>query len=257
MSTTIKELTRFPVKGLSGQSLQSVQLECGLGFPCDRKYGFARPGSGFDSNNPKPLPKTKFYMLARDASLVLLHSGYDDATGILSLVAPDDSAEFDITRDDGKLAASQFIKAYLSLPDDETPTLYEASPHRFTDVSVVSTEMMNAVSIINLDSVKAFSNAIKQEVDARRFRGNIHLSGLPPFSELDMMEQTIAVGTAQLKIVAPTKRCPATEVDLASGERNIKTPKLLQQHYDHMYMGVYAEVVESGVIKPGDEVELL
>lgn len=256
MAMKIEALTRFPVKGLSGQVLDSVTLETGHGFPGDRRFGFTRPNSGFDPADPKPLPKTKFYMLARDASLALLRTEYDDETGILSLTASDSRAQFDIRKPAGKQAASQFLRTYLSLPEDEVPQLHEASPHRFTDVSVDSTEMMNAVSIINLDSVKAFADAIGQDVDARRFRGNIHISGLSAFSELDMIGQEITVGSVRLKIVKRTRRCPATEVNLQTGERDMKTPRLLREHYRHMDMGVYAQVVQGGELPVGGIVEL-
>lgn len=256
MTTTLTALTRYPVKGLSGQSLQSVRLQPNQGFPCDRLFGFARPNSGFDPDSPKPLPKTKFYMLARDARLALLGTGFDETTGVLTMSTSDTQAEFDIASPEGQQGASRFLKMYLELPEDETPQLFEASPHRFTDVSVVSTEMMNAVSLINLDSVKAFSQAIGHDISAERFRGNIHLTGLPPFSELDLVGKEIAIGAARLKVVLRTKRCPATEVDLDSGIRNLKVPALLQEHYGHKDMGVYAEVVEGGTISPGDVVEL-
>ncbi|ASJ72826.1 MOSC domain-containing protein [Granulosicoccus antarcticus] len=256
MAIKIEALTRFPIKGLSGQLLDSVTLATGQGFPSDRKFGFARPNSGFDPANPKPLPKGKFYMLARDASLALLDTEYDEDTGILVLTAADISACFDISTDAGKQEASQFLKAYLALPDEESPQLFEASPHRFTDVSVDSVEMMNAVSIINQDSVEAFEKAIGQAVDPRRFRGNVQLSGLSPFSELDMVGQEITVGSARLKIVRRTRRCPATEVNLETGERDMKTPRLLREHYSHMDMGVYAEVVQGGVLSVGSVVEL-
>ncbi|MFK8078255.1 MAG: MOSC domain-containing protein [Granulosicoccus sp.] len=257
MATTVSALTRYPVKGLSGQQLESVTLNAGQGFPADRQFGFARPNSGFDPANPKPLPKSRFYMLARDASLALTQSEYNDETGVLLIANAQQSAQFDIRSAEGKDKASLFIKQVLSLPDDETPQLYEASPHRFTDASVDSVEMMNAVSIINTDSVHEFSKTIGQEVDPRRFRGNIHVSGLAPFSELDMVGHNITIGDAQFKIVQRTRRCPATEVDLNTGERNMKTPKLLREYYGHMDMGVYAEVVQGGVISPGDIVELL
>jgi len=256
MTIKIDALTRYPVKGFSGQTLDSVELAPGHGFPCDRQFGFARPNSGFDPANPKPLPKTKFYMLARDAALALLRTQYSDKNKMLSITSPQNTGQFDIATTEGKNQASQFLKTYLELPDDETPQLYEASPHRFTDVSVVSTQMMNAISIINLDSVQAFSEAIGQEVDPGRFRGNIHLSNLAAFSELDMLDKQLAIGSVRLKIVKRTKRCPATEVDLNTGERNIKTPKRLLENYGHMDMGVYAQVLEGGVISPGDVVEL-
>lgn len=127
MVTKIDALTRFPVKGLSGQSLDSVQLEAGMGFPCDRKFRFARPNSGFDPANPMPLLKTKFYMLARDSILALLSTQYDEQTGVLSIAAPQSTRQFDITTTEGKENASLFLKTYLSLPDNETPHLYEAS----------------------------------------------------------------------------------------------------------------------------------
>jgi len=256
MPITISALTRFPVKGLSGQILDNVLLKVGQGFPGDRQYGFARPNSGFDPDDPKPLPKTKFYMLARDASLALLNSEFDDSTGTLTLSKAKETSQFDITSNEGRNKASRFLQSYLSLPEEESPQLYEASPHRFTDVSVDSPEMMNAVSLINVDSVREFSETIGQDVDPRRFRGNIHLSGLSPFAELEWVGREITIGEVRLKIVQRTRRCPATEVDLETGERNIKTPKLLLKHYDHMYMGVYAEVVHGGVITLGEAVEI-
>lgn len=255
MDTTINALTFFPVKGLSAQPIERVTLVAGQGFPGDRQFGFARPNSGFDPAQPKPLPKTKFYMLARDAAIALLSTEYDNDTGVLSMSAQHHEGQFDISTTQGKNDASDFLKSYLALPDDETPQLYEASPHRFTDVSVDSTEMMNTVSIINLDSVAEFSKAIGQEVDPKRFRGNIHLSNLPAFSELEMIGQQCVIGAARFKIVRRTKRCPATEVNLNTGERDIKTPSRLREHYGHMDMGVYAEVVQGGVIAEGDKVE--
>lgn len=257
MATTIDALTRYPVKGLSGEILNSVELKAGQGFPGDRQFGFARPNSGFDPDNPKPLSKSRFYMLARDSSLALLNTDYNEETGLLSIASKDASATFDINTTDGKQSASLFLKDLLSLPDDEVPHLYEASPHRFTDVSVDSVEMMNAVSIVNTDSVLAFAKTIGHDVDPNRFRANIHISGLPAFTELEMVGQQLCIGTVKLKIVRRTKRCPATEVDLSTGERNIKTPTLLRQQYGHMDMGVYAEVLQGGVICPGDVVEVI
>jgi len=72
-----------------------------------------------------------------------------------------------------------------------------------------------------------------------------------------MIEQEFAIGSARFKIVKRTKRCPATEVDLDTGERDIKVPQLLRKHYGHMDMGVYAEVVDGGTISVGDSVEFL
>ena len=237
--------------------MNSVELKAGQGIPHDRRFGFARPDSGFNPDDPRPLPKTKFYMLARDAALVRLATEFTAESGTLSMTGPGANGSFNITTTDGKRQACELLKSYLKLPEKETPQLFEASPHKFTDVSVDSTEMMNAVSIINLDSVKQFSQDIDQHVDARRFRSNIQLQGLAAFSELDMIGWQLAIGHCKLKIVRRTKRCPATEVDLATGARNINTPKELLKKYGHNDMGVYAEVLKGGIISPGDTVDVL
>lgn len=255
MSVTITALNRYPVKGLSGQPLENVLLTAGQGFPGDRRFGFARPNSGFDSENPEPLPKGRFYMLARDANLALLNTDYNDDTGMLTLEAADSQGSFAIHTEQGKHEASLFLQSFLMLPEQEVPQLYEASPHRFTDVSVDSVEMMNAVSIINRNSVDAFAKQIGQPVDPRRFRGNILIAGLPAFAELDMVDREITLGSVRLKIVRRTRRCPATEVNLETGERDIKTPRLLREHYGHMDMGVYAQVIEGGSMALGDSFE--
>lgn len=257
MHAKIEQLTFFPVKGLSGQSLNTVDLAEARGFPFDRAFGFARPGSGFDPENPQPLPKTKFVVLARDAQLATLKTRFDVETNMLMISQGDTTASFDTGTAQGQRDAATYLSDHLGFAPDMTPTLYSAHPHRFTDVSVVSPQMMNAVSLINQDSVAAFSKQIGQEISPGRFRGNIEFSGLPAFEELNWVDRTLAVGDVRLKVVRRTKRCAATEVNLETGERDLKVPKLLYDNLGHMDMGIYAEVTRGGQIKPGDDLHLL
>ena len=60
-----------------------------------------------------------------------------------------------------------------------------------------------------------------------------------------------------MKVVLRTKRCPATQVNLRSGKRDLDIPKLLKEHLGHSNMGIYAEVLSSGNLKLGDEVRLI
>lgn len=253
MSATVEMLCHYPVKGLSAQRLDHVTLAPGQGFPLDRAFGFARPGSGFDPENPKPLPKGKFVMLARDATLALLDTRYDDATQMLHI----GNAAFDTKTTAGRDAAATAISTHLGYAQDMQPTLHAAAPHRFTDVSVVSEAMMNAVSLINADSVATFAETVKMDISPARFRGNILFSGTPAFAELEWEGREIAVGEAKMRVVRRTQRCPATEVNLETGERDIDLPRTLQQHYGHKDMGIYAEVTQGGRIAPGDMLTVL
>lgn len=256
MTFTLSSLHHYPIKGLSGASLDGVSLVPGQGFPLDRSFGFARPGSGFDPANPAPLPKTKFVVLARDPRLALVSSQYDAEAGTLLLNTPERRGVFDITSEAGCDEAAAFVAAHLGLKADEVPTLYSASPHRFTDVSVVSPQMMNAVSLINLDSVAAFGDEIGAKVDPARFRGNITFSGAASHSELDWVGRTLEIGDVRLKVVKRTKRCAATQVNLQTGMCDLDVPALLHAQLGHMDMGIYAEVVHGGQIAPGDVMRL-
>jgi len=253
----IQNLYRYPIKGLSAEPLETVELRKGLGFPMDRAFGFARPDSGFDPSDPKPLPKTKFVMLAKEEKLALLRSQWDEETGTLTISGNGQTISADIATDAGREKAARFLSEALGIPHDLQPTLESAGPHRFTDVSVVSPQMMNAVSLINTDSVARFSEAIGQTVDPARFRGNILFSGFEPFSELDLVGRHISVGDIEMKIVRRTKRCPATEVNLQSGTRDLETPRLLREHFGHSDMGVYAEILSDGILNLGDELRII
>ncbi|MEP5728159.1 MAG: MOSC domain-containing protein [Sulfitobacter sp.] len=255
MTARVETLFHYPIKGLSAQKLDQVTLRPGEGFPLDRAFGFARPGSGFDPANPKPLPKGKFVVLARDAALARLQTFYDDQTGMLSIAIGTQTKRFACGNADGAEAAAAFIAEILDYSADMVPTLCTAAPHRFTDVSVVSSAMMNAISLINIDSVQHFSNTIGYPISADRFRGNILFSGMSAFSELDRIGDELRVGEAIVKLVRRTKRCPATEVNLETGERDLDVPKHLRDSYGHSDMGVYAEVVVGGAIQPGDVIE--
>lgn len=257
MSGTIETLSHYPIKGLSEQSLERVELSAGKGFPLDRVFGFARPNSGFDPSNPAPIPKTKFLVLARDAGLANLQTIYDEDRNELQVSHNTTTTIFDLNDPEIQKAASDFLSEHLELPEDQRPTLFSASPHRFTDVSVVSPQLMNAVSLINRDSVAALSERIEAPVSEKRFRGNIVFSGIPAFSELDWVGQTIQIGQVELKVVMRTKRCAATEVNLDTGERDLKIPQLLRKNYGHFDMGVYAEVIKGGVINIADSLQVI
>jgi uncharacterized protein YcbX len=254
MRAKIDCLSHYPIKGLSGCDLADVILAPQQGFPADRIFGFARPNSGFDPAHPLPLAKENFHVLARDQRLALLSTDYDVTTSILSIKGLDQSREFDLSQKAECHDAATFVQEFLGLPEDQVPTLFGAFPHRFTDVSVTSAQLMNAVSLVSQSSVDALSQTINAPVDAARFRANIVFSGMPAFRELDLLGRTLEIGEVQFRVLKRTRRCAATEVNLKTGERDIKIPYLLRKHFGHMDMGIYAEVIRGGKISIDDPV---
>jgi len=250
-SPTIKRLNRFPIKGMTAEPLTSVTLSAGEGIPGDRLYGFARYNSGFNPENPQPLPKQRFVVLANEAKLAGLTSHFNQDSLQLDIIVNEQTHHFDMTTPDGCKRAELFLHTTLSLSDKEPPVFVSSSPHRFTDVSVDSVEMMNAISVLNLASVRELEKMIDAEIDPARFRANIEIDGLPPFAELEAVGTTLSFDGVEMKIVARTQRCAATEVNPASAERDVKIPYLINQNLGHADMGVYASVMSGGELSVG------
>ncbi len=252
---TLERIVRYPVKGLSGQRLNSVELASGQGVPHDREYAFALPGTPFDAENPKPMPKTKFAVLMRYEALAELEASFAPEGPNLQLSAGGETlASGNLVDDTDKAALEAVINRFAGIPDGETVTLYKGKDHRFTDISVLSREMMNAVSILNTASLRELEHRLGHSVDMRRFRGNFIVDLGAPWVELDMVGQQLSIGDVTLEICSRTKRCPATEVNPVTFERDLETPKLLREHYGHQDFGVYATVKTGGTIDEGDHV---
>ena len=257
MKGTVKHLYHYPIKGLSPQPLNRVPVSPGEGFPFDRVFGLARADSGFDAAAPRPLPKNRFFMLMKDERLAALRTFLDTGTQEFTIHRDGELLlECNLSTSSGAEAAVSFFSALFKLPENRRPVLAHAVPHRFTDVSVTSSTLMNAVSLINVASVAEFGERIGKNVDPMRFRGNIFFDGWPPFSELDLVDREIKIGEMRLRILKRTQRCPATEVNPATADRDIPVPRLLLECYGHADMGVYAEILSKGTIAGGDVISL-
>lgn len=257
MTASVKYLITYPIKGLSGHAMNQVALTAGRGFPMDRSFAFARKGSGLDPAQPKPMPKSRFHVLARDADLAKLQSNFDVESKSLTIQYGETSLVFDCASAEGSTEASRFIADIVGISADEAPRFVYGGEVHFTDVCVTSPQFMHAVSIINLASVRAFGEAIGREVDPNRFRGNVLIDGWEPFIELESLDKEISIGNVRLRILKRTQRCPATQVNLQTAQRDLDVPALLDETYGHRDMGVYAEVIEGGEVNLGDEVSAL
>lgn len=254
---TISHLYRFPIKGLSEETPDSFSLVAGDGLPGDRELAIARTSDLFDPASPQALSKTNFLMLMKDEKLARLQSRFDAPSR--QLVVSENGVthlEIGIDSEEGRAKLASFFRDFLASSDLD-PTIVAAPGHKFTDLSVVSPEKMRAISLINTKSVEAFAADLGQQVDHRRFRGNIVFDGKAPWEEFDWLGKIIRIGTATARVVKRTQRCAATEVNPDTAERDIRLPFELRTRYGHMDMGIYAEVETSGDVKVGDHIEVI
>ena len=244
----IVRLYRHPVKGLSPEPLESARLIEGAHFPCDRLFALENGPSGFDPGAPIHLPKIKFLMLMRNGALAGLATRYDDATKTLTINRGGKRvAQGRLDRLDGRATIESYLTAFLG-EEIRGPVRLLAAPdgHRFMD------SKSGFVSLINLASVEAIAEAAGKTVDPLRFRANIHLADMAPWAETELVGKTLTLGGARLEVLKMIDRCAATGVDPGTGARDMDIVDTLRKSFGHIDCGVYARVLEGGVVKIGD-----
>jgi uncharacterized protein len=248
----VAELYRYPVKGLSGERLNSVPLRPGATFPMDRAFALENGPSGFDPSAPEWQPKIKFLCLMRNARIASLTTRYDDATEKLVVSKNGETlleARLPVASERTKL--EQFFQEFMGTEARGKIRLLEGSGHSFSDVA------KKVVSIINLQSVASLEQSIGRKVHPLRFRGNVYVEGMPAWLETELVNRTIQIGKVRLRVVKSIQRCAATEVDPETAARDIDVPDALFRLTGEEDCGIYAEVLTAGTITPGDPFSVL
>ena len=242
----IERITRYPVKGLSPEDLDEVELTAGEGVPGDRRFAFAQGDSGFDPVAPVWMRKRNFACLAVNARVAALRTGYDPQTHTLRLENGPSGIIADLSKEGGRTDAAAWMTAFMGEEARGALTLAEAPGHAFTDIPD------KAVSIIGLASIAELGERMGVTLDPLRFRANILFSGAAPFAEFGLVGREAMLGGARVRVFKQIQRCAATEVNPATTERDAPVPRALRKEYGHADMGVYAEVLAGGRVGVGD-----
>ncbi len=251
MTIVVRNLFRYPVKGLSAEPLDQVTLMPGAGLPLDRAFALARASTAFDPERPSWQTKRNFLMLMLNGKLAALETRFDDRDGTLTILNKGKQlARGDIKTPVGRAIIEDFFSAYLGAEAGGKPRLI-AAPADF----MFSDHRTRVVSIVNLASIGDLERAIKAPVDPLRFRANVYIDGLEPWMEFGWMGREIVLGNVRLKVEDRIQRCAATNVDPGTGERDMNIPKILQQTFGHIDMGIYAEVTGNGAVRVGDTLD--
>jgi uncharacterized protein YcbX len=247
----IVSIYRYPVKGLSAEPLTDVELRADEGLPLDRAYALARPDAPFDAARPVWLRKTHFLMLMTDERLAELQVRYGDDCGRLTIEhGGAQRLEADLRTPQGRAAIERFFKAFMGDGLAGRPRLVSAAGHSFTD------NANKRVSLINLSTVQEIEGWLGQPVDPLRFRGNLYLTGLPAWAELDWVGRELACGDVRFEASERIDRCAATNVDPATGLRDLNIPLALRRHYGHIDCGLLLRVVRGGTIHAAQAIDL-
>lgn len=246
-SAQIASIYRYPVKGLTPEPLPHAALKAGQTLLADRRYAVENGPSGFDPANPKWMVKAYFLMLMRDEWLAALQTHFDDASNVLTIRKNGAvAAQGNLETPEGRATIEQFFADGYAGEIKGPPKVLSSTGHSFSDVA------RKVVSIINLGSLRAIENMVGQPVHPLRFRANLYVEGWPAWHEADLLDQTLAVGGARLKVVKRITRCAAVNVDPDTAARDLAIPQALMQRLGHNECGIYAEVIAGGDIGVGD-----
>lgn len=245
----VASLFRYPVKGLSAEVLDRVALESGEPFPFDRAFAIENGPSGFDPGHPKHLPKIAFLMLMRNERLAELTTRFDESSGVLTVMRDGGIlAEGSLDTVGGRRTLEAFFDEWCAADLRGPARIVSAPDHTFSDFAA------KVISLINLESVRAIEAAIGAPVHPIRFRGNIHVEGLPAWQEFEWIGREITIGSARLRVTKRIDRCAATNVDPETGKRDLQIPRSLMTAFGHADCGVYLEVMSAGTVARADAV---
>jgi len=248
-SAEITGLYRYPVKGLTPEPLGAVTLRPGETLPADRRYAIENGPSPFDPAAPAWLPKPYFLMLQRDEWLAALRTRFDDASHVLTIYRGSEvAAQGDLETAEGRAAIERFFATAFAGRIKGPPKVLTSPGHSFSDVA------KKVVSIINLQSLAAVENMVGFPVNPLRFRANVYVKGWPAWHEAGLVDQTLAIGSARVRVVKRITRCAAVNVDPDLGVRDLEIPQALMRRLGHIECGIYAEVLEGGTVSVGDTV---
>ncbi len=248
----IERLYRYPVKGLTAEALEETSVEPGRAIPWDRAFALAQGDSRFDPDSPAWRPKTEFMCLRANAAIAALRSSFDPLTGTLLVLAPDGTRLMENALSaEGRARIGAWLTAWLGPDARGTPSFHHIPGHSFGD------QRHQVISLINLASLADYEARVGARRHKRRFRANIWFDGAPAMAERDWVGRELLAGTARLRVTRTTTRCPATEVNPLTAERDADPVAELKHLYGHTDLGIHAEVVEAGRIAPGDAIEVL
>lgn len=248
MTMSLIGIYRYPVKGLSADPLDHVDVEAGAALPYDRAWAIENGPGRFDPAAPKHLPKIAFLMLMRDERLAKLKTSFDaDTTQLTIFRAGKQVATGNLSTRPGRLIIEQFMAAFMGDSLRGPPKVVSAPGHSFSDTAA------KRVHIVNLASLREVERVNARPADPLRFRPNLVIDGANPWAEFAWIGREIKIGDIRLKVHKRTDRCAATNVDPVTGARDMDIPALLMRQWGHIDFGVYAEILNPGRLSVGTE----
>jgi uncharacterized protein YcbX len=282
---TIREIWRYPVKSMRGESLSHCRIETTYGIPGDRGWATWDPQMG-QIRNAKRLPG----LLQCSARYLDEPAGAD--TPVVEIQLPQgDRVRSDDPEASSKLSESlgqelRFVPRQPAedldhykradsveeleetvriecglLPDEPLPSFNDVPPELFQYVSPLGTYFdafeIHALTTASLEEIERLSP--DSHIDVRRFRPNLVIEspeGMTGLPEQDWNGRELRIGDVRLRAVRGMMRCAMVTWEQDDLPKDTSIMRTLVRETGHE-LGSALSVITPGEVSIGDPVELI
>jgi MOSC domain-containing protein len=196
---------------------------------------------------------------------IVLRAEYDPVRERLRISFPDGSAMEESALGNGEAVELTYggrpVRARV-VPGawEERLSRMAGHPVRIVRPNVHGSILEAPVTLISDGSLERLEREAGRSVDGRRFRMLFTLAGCRPHEEDEWEGRLLRIGEAVVRAGGPVARCAMTTRDPNSGARDLDTLDLIKGYRGlserrTIDFGVYADIVEPGVVRAGDTVD--
>ena len=261
MSISISSINYCPVKSVSFQTIKSCEIRKNIGIVGDRIFAFSK---GLDLNQAQLFEKK-------------LEERRGKWNKILTLKNSPSLNKYNFLFDDNKLTLTQNNNEIITINSNETGE-YELISNKilelenslqkplflmkninipFFDTSISNkTLLTHSISLINNKSIKDFEDKTNQEIETKRFRGNIYVDGIEAWEERNWIGKIIKINNISFKVEKNIPRCVAINLKPNTDDNSLNLLQSLKKTFNHFDMGIYLTALDSGEINTGDIISI-
>jgi uncharacterized protein len=256
MAPTVSLLSYTPVKGLALVHPDELYVDV-HGVADNRRFYLIREDG-------------RRHEITRDGRTALVVPAYDSEDETLSLHFPDGAVV------EGRVALDREVVTdfygrpvsgrVVSGPWAEALSEFIGKPLRIVKADKPAGGVDRDNGPVSLVSEASVSELARQagldNVDGRRFRMLIAVSGCEPHEEDGWVGREVRIGEVVVRVLEEVARCAATTYSPATGTRDLDTLRIIKSYRGaregkHLDFGIYGEVVQPGRVAVGDSVDPL
>ena len=254
----VDSIWRYPVKSMRGEELDEAFVAF-AGLMGDRLYGVIKGGGnpGFPWHTAREqesmlLYQPRYKNQAATLKPEHLAAAQGMAPGINPLYPATEQFSVDVETPGGEtysLGDGSFLEHLKTVTEDQTLTL------KFTQRSQYD---CRPLSLFSLQMSDVLTKELEMEIDKSRFRANLYIDWNEdkPY-ETELVGKRLKIGEMlEINVLERDPRCKMITLDPDTSEANPEIVKHVNKAHSG-FAGVYGAVLVEGIVKAGDEIQVL